>query len=695
MCERVFSIPTALLLALVGVMTLLSWLGGEGAPLAHAQGPDGYDTYYVAPGGDCGGAEPCYASVQAAVDAVDDPGDVVKVAAGTYTGVQGRPAPAGYYGPSVITQVVYISQTVTVRGGYTTTDWATSDPEANPTTLDAQGQGRVLFISGQAISPTIEGLWITRGDAAGLGDLQGYDAGGGVYVVTATAIIRDNYVFSNTADYGGGLVLYFSNATLSGNTVSGNTASGSGGGLYLYDSHITLTGNTVSGNTANYGGGLSLSYSDATLSGNTVSGNTASWSDGGGLYLYDCYVTLSSNTVSGNTAGWYGGGLYLSYSDATLSENTVSGNTAERYSGGGLYLSDSDATLSDNAVGGNTAGWNGGGLHLRDSEVTLNGNTVSGNAAGEDGGGLCLWWNNDAMLVNNVVADNEAHVSGSGLYVRHSSSRLLHNTIARNTGGDGSGVYVSNWGSHYGTVWLTNTILVSQAVGISVTAGNTVTLEATLWGSGDWANGTDWAGEGTLLTGTVNVWGDPAFVDADAGDYHLSPDSAAIDRGVDAGLTADIDGHPRPIGLPDLGADEWSLQTHLPLVMRGYRSPLIFPLPIGDAIPVRAVAYQGEVFYTAIVPMPEPLPSWGRFYFSSQRDAVAEVLVDDELAVLLEGRPVFTYRFSSEGHEPEAAVVEVPRAVMEQLAGRVATVEYRDVYGVLVQASAVWLLWTP
>ena len=32
---------------------------------------------------------------------------------------------------------------------------------------------------------------------------------------------------------------------------------------------------------------------------------------------------------------------------------------------------------------------------------------------------------------------------------------------------------------------------------------------------------------------------------------------------------------------------------------------------------------------------------------------------------------------------------------MEQLAGRAATVEYRDVYGVLVQASALWLLWTP
>jgi hypothetical protein len=32
---------------------------------------------------------------------------------------------------------------------------------------------------------------------------------------------------------------------------------------------------------------------------------------------------------------------------------------------------------------------------------------------------------------------------------------------------------------------------------------------------------------------------------------------------------------------------------------------------------------------------------------------------------------------------------------MEGLVGRTATVEYRDVYGDVVEASAVWLIWTP
>jgi uncharacterized repeat protein (TIGR01451 family) len=53
-------------------------------------------------------------------------------------------------------------------------------------------------------------------------------------------------------------------------------------------------------------------------------------------------------------------------------------------------------------------------------------------------------------------------------------------------------------------------------------------------------------------------------VDPDNGDYHIGPGSAAIDAGVDAGVTTDIDGQARPSGLgPDLGADELSGELEL------------------------------------------------------------------------------------------------------------------------------------
>ena len=86
------------------------------------------------------------------------------------------------------------------------------------------------------------------------------------------------------------------------------------------------------------------------------------------------------------------------------------------------------------------------------------------------------------------------------------------------------------------------------------------------------ANKTDWAGVGTIITGTANYRGDPDFVDADAGNYHIGPGSAAIDRGVNAGVLRDIDNEPR-LGTPDLGADEYwapgALKTiYLPLILR-------------------------------------------------------------------------------------------------------------------------------
>jgi endoglucanase len=125
----------ALVLGLGLALSLLWLLGSQnGVALADP------GILYVAPGGDCGGAAPCYATVLATVEA----------------------ASAG----DVITQTVYISKSVIIRDGYTTSDWNTPDPASNQTTLDAQRQGWVLYITGD-INPTVEELRITGGDATG------------------------------------------------------------------------------------------------------------------------------------------------------------------------------------------------------------------------------------------------------------------------------------------------------------------------------------------------------------------------------------------------------------------------------------------------------------------------------------------------------------------------------------------------
>ena len=62
--------------------------GGMGSGTAAGFGP-AITVRYVAPGGACGGATPCYATIQAAADAAAA-GDEIRIAAGAYTGVSSR-----------------------------------------------------------------------------------------------------------------------------------------------------------------------------------------------------------------------------------------------------------------------------------------------------------------------------------------------------------------------------------------------------------------------------------------------------------------------------------------------------------------------------------------------------------------------------------------------------------------------------
>ena len=532
-------LPLSIALA-VGVLAAFSLaLSGGGAQAARLAVPaaapaDPGDSLCVTLGGGgpyvgCGAV---FTDVQAAVDAAGD-GAVVKIAAGTYTGVQGRPAPSGYFGSTVVTQVVYITRSVAIQGGYTTTNWTDPVPEVNVTTLDAKGEGRVLFVGGN-ISATIEGLRFTGGDAAGLygnacGSWEG--VGGGVFVLSATVTICHSEVWSNTADTGGGLVLYGSTALLTENVVSSNVADGfegSGGGAHICESSATLSNNDITSNTAEaYGGGIEMYSSNGLLKDNVICGNDVCC--GGGLRVCSGSVVIDGNTVRNNTA-IDAGGMWLD--------------------GGGDWIELGALTLTRNVIVGNTA--------------------TGYYAYPGDGGGLLM--NGGApLLINNVIVGNQASGAGSGLFIEGASPRLLHTTIASNTGGDASGIHVVRrytwpglWASS--AVYLTNTILVSQTVGITVTAGSTVTVNGILWYSTPL---TAFHAPAATIFIQNQFAGDPAFA---ANGYHLTVRSAAIDAGVDAGVLTDVDGDTRPFGdLPDLGADETARwQVLLPIALRGY-----------------------------------------------------------------------------------------------------------------------------
>ncbi|HSD83149.1 MAG TPA: right-handed parallel beta-helix repeat-containing protein, partial [Anaerolineae bacterium] len=282
--------------------------------------------YYVATtGSDSGNSctnsvTPC-ATVQYAVD-VAEVGGEIRIAAGTYAGVSVR---AG------LTQAVYLSKTVTLRGGYTTSNWSTPYPVTQTTTLDAQNLGRGVTIdSGQ---PLLEGLRVINGNAAGLGGAwSGQDNGGGIYIDNgASATIRNCLVSNSQADMGGGIFLSQNSAILEGNTIISNSASV-------------------------YGGGVLVLYADAaTLSGNVFRANSSD-NDGGGVYLYGSDVRLINNIVADNSATWDGSGVYVRNAAPQFWHTTVARNTTQWGSGSGIYLEGSTSTLINTILVGQNIG---------------------------------------------------------------------------------------------------------------------------------------------------------------------------------------------------------------------------------------------------------------------------------------------------------------------------------------------------
>jgi hypothetical protein len=283
--------------------------------------------------------------------------------------------------------------------------------------------------------------------------------------------------------------------------------------------------------------GLHIVNGDAEASGGASYGGGVSAIGNSGPSLT---VTLRYNHVISNYAttvspggGGYGGGLSFIFSNAVLEENLIEHNVTDG-SGGGLRLEQTNAWLRDNIIRHNQA---------------IGTNTGAG-------GGIYMTNLATARMTNTVIADNEVSYGGAGMVVAGAYARMVHTTLARNHGGDGSGIYVVIGGIHStGNVSMTNSIVVSHTVGITVAQGhimigdNHALLDGVLW----YDNGQN-TGGGGIITVTHEYTGDPAFT---TDGYHLGPDSAAIDAGVNAGVTTDIDGDPRPFGAaPDVGADE-------------------------------------------------------------------------------------------------------------------------------------------
>lgn len=587
---------------------------------------------YVSASGDCGGATPCYTTIQAALDAAA-PGDTIKVSQGTYT--------------TSTTIIATITKAITLSGGYATNDWDHSQPLLYPTILDAgmvSGRRGIHINSSGVSTVTVENLTVQNGFVE-------FTSGGGIQIVTGTVILRNLTVSNSRArdDQGGGVQVVNGNVTVENCTIEDNFA-GRGGGLNVENGRLSIRNSSIRRNSAYFGGGVAATFlANLNLEANLFEDNSGAY--GGGAFAESGYGHVTEkravgNTFRGNTVSYGGGGAEFRgggiFADNVFERNT--GSTA-----GGLSM-DGTVTLYKNRFYENN-GVIGGAVSFGGGELVLNGNIIQHNRASVSGGAIYLAGGTIAAS-NDVVANNIS--PNAGVYMKSGQMVARHWTLVGNSL---YGVYAED-----GSAEVVNTIVVSHTVaGFSGLAG-TLSADHILFSD----NGTTCSGPATC---TNSLSDSPQFVNAGAGDFHLRPESVAIDAGKDAGITTDMDDDPRPLchGY-DIGADEVNLVACptvrlAPDLKRAYLVAGAFTVDLTVENVANLAGFQTDLLFDPAIVSVNSI-SLGTFLESTGRTVVpVGPVIDNATGVVTFGAFSFGSQVAASGTGVLATISFQPRAI--------------------------------
>lgn len=561
--------------------------------------------------GDCS-VTPCR-NIQYAVDQSIS-GDTILVAAGTY--FSPTTPPCTFYFTTPV--VCVVTKSLTIRGGFTTSNWVTYNPSVNVTTIDGQNahRGVALYDGNPTPSATfvMEGFTIQNCFADGP-SFSGQDSnnfGGGMWALLVQVTLRDVKFMNNTvrgesnpgsgvggAGAGGGLAINHSSVSGSSSllqrvTFSGNQSLGGGGSvrggiaygaMYVYASVVTVQdssfiNNIATGGTSS-GSGHSADLNEAYALGAGLTLSRFSNSPPGTLTLNRIMVTGNRGT-GGNAAnfggGTHGGGIFtengtsLTLSDSYIFGNSITagnGTTGGSSFGGGISMLNTPATIDRTSFISNTV---------------RGGNATTGNRGSPGGGGVYAYRGVDtsisANLTNVVIADNAAFNGtggtdkgggGGGIQIQGVTATLSQVTFARNILGSdlvsGQAILLlagGTSGTSPGTASVNNNIIANHTTGATgsravylLPSGNTLTFSNGLFAGNTLGNtgGNTIVGANTMVTNTTAGFVSPGSPNYN---YHILGTSPAKDQATGSLTPLDIDGQSRPYGSArDYGADEY------------------------------------------------------------------------------------------------------------------------------------------
>ena len=303
-----------------------------------------------------------YTDLQTALDAYTN--EDIWVAAGTYFPTKD---PFGNASPTdPRDKTFFLPDGIKIYGGFVGTETLLSERDipSNVSTLsgdigtaanNADNSYHVVFASADAstgIGVTVDGFFITAGNANGLGEIlvNGHgayrEAGSGIHIVYGANTLTNNTIHNNSAISGAGIWIAFSTNTLTNNIIHSNSSNDVAGGIYTDYGTNTFVNNTIYNNSANsVGGGIGATGTN-TFVNNTIYNNSAE--EGGGIFAFDGTITLTNNTIYNNSANSAGGGIVVYFATITLTNNIFWDNkkgTDNNVAGAGIENGGSTLTV--------------------------------------------------------------------------------------------------------------------------------------------------------------------------------------------------------------------------------------------------------------------------------------------------------------------------------------------------------------